>query len=71
MPTTYQEVYQSILSPKHSASVFDQKIFKELNTRKITTRECFEWFMKNNLGYVDESYWNEKEFRNWVRSLGY
>lgn len=63
--------YAEVLKKGSSAVTYDQKIFREFKQNKITLRECFEWFMKNNLGYVDETYWNPKAFAKWIRSLGY
>lgn len=63
--------YSLVLRRGASASSYDQKIFKDYRLKKISLRECFEWFMKNNKGYVDEDYWNPIEFERFIRSLGY
>lgn len=63
--------FSEVLKKGSTATSHDQKIFKDYREKKISLRECFEWFMKNNKGYVDEKYWNPKAFEKWIHSLGY
>lgn len=64
--------YSKILKSGSAAVSYDNKIFNEYHDGKITLRECFEWFMKNsNVGGINESYWDPKQFKAWLRGLGY
>ena len=64
-------LYSDILKRGATASAYDQKIFNRWKCKQLTLRECFEWFMKNNVGHVDERYWNPTLFEQWLHSLGY
>lgn len=65
------DLYAEILKKTDTASNYDKKIFEEYHRKKISLRECFEWFMKNNLGRVEESYWDPNLFKSWLRTIGY
>lgn len=64
--------YSKILKSGVSSASYDNKIFNEYHIGRISLRECFEWFMKNStIGGVNEKYWDPKQFKMWLRSLGY
>ena len=68
---TYNIEYARILRPGIGAAKEDAKVFNSYTKGNITLRECFEQFIKNSLGCVDEHYWDEQQFRFWLRTLGY
>lgn len=63
--------YPEILKTGEKAANEDKKIFELFAKNKISTRECFEMFMRNNVGQIVEEYWNPDEFVKWIKSLGY
>lgn len=63
--------FSRILKSGDYAASADQKVFNYYARNYISLRKCFELFITNCLGYVDEAYWDANQFRNWLRTLGY
>lgn len=67
--------YAELLSNKAVHVTYDKLIFEMWHKKKITTRECFDSWIKNNKPDFDQfdilTYWDEKQFKVWLKSLGY
>lgn len=58
--------YKKYLSKNHEAMCSDVKTFKAWEDGNISLEECFnEWWNNNKPTF------REKDFRNYLRSLGY